>query len=324
MPACAPVAATGSFPAACTTTYAIPAPRGSSGLSTDARPPKRDRTTEDRVVGAVWEELEGILVEQFRVPSDRPRYLDALIVEGPERVTLRGDRLPVLSDRRVWAVEAKAGAIDMGVLGQALFGAELARQVLPGVEVIPLAAAPLPPAEPLRQLLEHYQPAGLQWRAYPTSRRAGKAQRSSGEPNPPGLRTVMLDRYAAATGGTLVRVGRRRTRRDFASVTVAGAHGSLRPLGLSGLLLHARPPALALADEATLEISPDEPVDLIHTCTDLYRTQMGKALFSTELARRSMGLRHATGIALFLRDNIALRGLLTTYPHVRAVAGTNS
>jgi hypothetical protein len=110
------------------------------------------------------------------------------------------------------------------------------------------------------------------------------------EPNPPGLRMVMLDRYAAVTGGTLVRVGQRRTGRDFASITVAGTPGSLNPLGVSGLLLRARPPALVLADEATLEISHDEP-DLIHTCTDLYRTQMARALFSTELARRTMGLR---------------------------------
>jgi hypothetical protein len=46
---------------------------------------------------------------------------------------------------------------------------------------------------------------------------------------------------------------------------------------------------------------------------------MGKALFSTELARRTLGLQNATGIALFRRDNAALRALLNVYPQVRAV-----
>jgi len=104
---------------------------GSSTLTTNAHPNKRDRITEDRVVGAVWDELGGLLVEQFRVPSDRSRYPDALIVESPGRAILGPDELPDIGSSRVWAVEVKSGAVDMGVLGQALFGAELAQLVMP-------------------------------------------------------------------------------------------------------------------------------------------------------------------------------------------------
>jgi hypothetical protein len=292
---------------------------GSSPLTSGAHRLKRDRTTEDRVVGAVWEELGGVLVEQFRVPSDRPRYLDALIVEAPDRAILSPNELPDIGGSRVWAVEVKSGAVDMGVLGQALFGAELARIVMPEAEVLPLAAAPDPPTESLRRVLDHFRPRGLEWRAYPRVRREGKPQRSSGEPNPPDLPAQMLDWYAARAGGMLVRVGARRTRRDFCSVTVKGTGESLSPLGLSGLLLTDRPSAVVLSDDAVVEVSSGERVELIHTCTDLYRTQMGKALFSTEVARQIYGLQNALGIALFRRDNRALRALFGAYPQVRAV-----
>jgi hypothetical protein len=90
-------------------------------------------------------------------------------------------------------------------------------------------------------------------------------------------------------------------------------------LGLSALLLPDRASAVALSREAVLEVLPGERVELIHTCTDLYRTQMGKALFSTQLARQILGLRNATGVALFRRDNAALRALLSVYPQVSAV-----
>jgi hypothetical protein len=259
---------------------------------------KRNRTTEDRVVGAVWEELGGLLVEQFRVESDRPRYLDALIVESPDRAILSSKELPEIGSWRVWAVEVKSGAVDMGVLGQALFGAELAKLVMPEADVLPLAAAPNPPTEPLRGVLDLFRPRGLEWRAYPSLRREGKPQRSSGEPNPPGLRTEMLDWYGFRAGGMLVRVGARRTRRDFSLVTVEGSGQSLSALSLSGLLLADRPSAVVLSDEAVVEVAPSERVELIHTCTDLYRTQMGKALFSAELARQILGLQNATSVAL--------------------------
>jgi hypothetical protein len=85
------------------------------------------------------------------------------------------------------------------------------------------------------------------------------------------------------------------------------------------LLLVDRPSAVVLANEAVLSVAPGERVQLIHTCTDLYRTQMGKALFSAELARRILGLQNATGVALFRRDNARLRALLSAYPQVRAV-----
>jgi hypothetical protein len=129
----------------------------------------------------------------------------------------------------------------------------------------------------------------------------------------------MLDWYAARAGGMLVRVGARRTRRDFSSVTVQATGESLSPLGLSGLLLADRPSAVVLSNEAVVEVAPSERVELIHTCADLYRTQMGKVLFSAELARQILGLQNATGVALFRRDNAALRAQLSVYPRVRAV-----
>ena len=152
----------------------------------------------------------GLLVEQFRVPSDRPRYLDALIVESPDRAILSPDELPDLVSSRVWAVEVKSGAVDMGVLGQALFGAQLAQLVMPDAEVVPLAAAPDPPAESLQRVLGRF-PRRLEWRAYPRVRRERNPQRSLGGPDPPALRTQVLDWYAARAGGMLVRVGARRT-----------------------------------------------------------------------------------------------------------------
>ena len=107
-------------------------------------------------------------------------------------------------------------------------------------------------------------------------RREGNPQRSRGGPDPPALRTQVLDWYAARAGGMLVRVGARRTRRDFSSVTVQATGESLSPLGLSGLLLADRLSAVVLSNEAVVEVAPSERVEVIRTCADLYRTQMGK------------------------------------------------
>ena len=60
-------------------------------------------------------------------------------------------------------------------------------------------------------------------------------------------------------------------------------------------------------------------VELIYTSTDLYRTQIGDALFGAEAAQRLLGLARATGVALYRRDNAIRRELLTEHPHVRAV-----
>ena len=76
---------------------------------------------------------------------------------------------------------------------------------------------------------------------------------------------------------------------------------------------------VVLSGEAVVEVLPGERVELIHTCTDLYRTQMGKALFSAQIAREILGLQHVQGVALFRRDNAALRALLSGYRQVSAV-----
>ena len=79
-------------------------------LSTNAHPTKRDRTTEDRVVGAVWDDLGGLLVEQFRVPGDRPRYLDAWIVESRARAILSRNELLDVGSSRVWPAPTDGAA----------------------------------------------------------------------------------------------------------------------------------------------------------------------------------------------------------------------
>jgi hypothetical protein len=128
------------------------------------------------VVGAVWDELGGLLIEQFRVPSDRPRYLDALIVQAPDRAILNPSELPDVGNGRVWAVEVKSGAVDMGVLGQALFGAELARLVMSEAEVLPIAAAPIRPPSRCSVFLMISAPAV--WNGGPIRRCGGPESRS--------------------------------------------------------------------------------------------------------------------------------------------------
>ena len=219
----------------------------------------------------------------------------------------------------MWAVEVKSGELDMGVLGQALFGAQLLARVVPHAQIHPLAAAPRGPSPLLRALLDEYRPGGLEWRAYPGVARARAKQRSSGEPNPAALRARMLEWYASCAGGLLIRVGPRRLRHDFAGVKVSGSDRELAFLRPSAVLLPDRPPGVMEASHAQMTVDSSERIELIHTSTDLYRTHMGKTLFGAEAARRLLGLEHATGIALYRRDNAILRELLIEQPNVQAV-----
>lgn len=287
--------------------------------STEPGPVKRSATTEDLVVGEVWRELGGLLVEQYRVPSDRPRYLDGLVIAARERELVAPHQAPPLEDAEMWAIEVKSGELDMAVLGQALFGARLLARVVPHATIHPLAAAPRGPSTVLRDLLDEYRPCGLEWRTYPHVARSGAKQRSSGEPNPAALRQTMLDWYAARAGGLLIRVGNRRRRHDFSGVRLPGGDRTLALIRPSGVLLPDRPRAIIEAPDARITLDSSERVELIHTSTDLYRTQMGKALFCAEAAQRLLGLEQATGIALYRRDNAVLRALLAEHPSARAV-----
>jgi hypothetical protein len=133
---------------------------------------------ESRVVRAVWDEVGGELVEEFRaltVPGEgsRRREVDGVIAtDGPRRQHPRGASL-LLNGRDVVVCQAKAGQLDLGVLGQTLFAAELIdRQYQPRhVRLIAAAARPNPL---IGRLLESYQPESefplgrpIEYRTYP-------------------------------------------------------------------------------------------------------------------------------------------------------------
>jgi hypothetical protein len=254
--------------------------------------------TESDVVEAFWDEpgVDGELIHEFRVPSvpgdaSRDREVDGVIIRGrPKRRLPRGTRVP-LADHDVYVVQAKSGRLDFGVLGQALFGTRLIERAHPGVRVTPVAVAIVP--DPLvEELVAELRPEiGMLTRTYPHL----TAGSSSGEPNAPRLREIVLASLAAEARGLLVRVGARRGRRDFARVRAAGGDLQLSVLGAIALHLPDREPELVGAD-VELELDPDERVEIVHSCTDIYMTFLGKAVFTPEFAARRLGLKRARSL----------------------------
>jgi hypothetical protein len=106
---------------------------------------------ESEVIHAVWDEIGGALVEEFVVPTipgqpARARHIDGVFaVDGPRR--WHRARTPLaLRGRDVVVCQAKAGQLDLGVLGQTLFAAELIqREHAPrSVRLIAAAVRPNP------------------------------------------------------------------------------------------------------------------------------------------------------------------------------------
>ena len=87
-------------------------------------------SAESDVIHAVWKEIGGELVEEFVVPTipgqlSRARHIDGVFaVDGPRRWHPAHTPL-ALRGRDIAVCQAKAGQLDLGVLGQTLFAAEL-------------------------------------------------------------------------------------------------------------------------------------------------------------------------------------------------------
>jgi hypothetical protein len=268
---------------------------------------------ESAVVHAVWDELGGELVEEFVVPTvpgdpSRARNIDGVFVAG-ERKWHRAYTPLALRDRDVTICQAKAGVLDFGVLGQTLFGAELIdrhhrpaslRLVAAAVNTNPVIEELITVYRPNRRVIEH--------RTYPHL----PVGKSSGAEAKPALRQVLVETLHRDVGGLLI-FRAKRGPRDFGNVRVGDT--SLRFLEMNAVILPARR-RREIAADAVVEIDPDEPVGLVYTCSDLYMTAMGRAVFAGEYARSHLGLGNARSFLRYGVDNSALRELLAPFEHV--------
>lgn len=275
---------------------------------------------ESDVVEAFWSERDdGELIHEFRVPTvrgdpSRDRELDGVVIGGrPKRRLPRGTRLQ-LAGLNVAVVQAKSGRLDFGVLGQALFGTRLIERAHPGVQATAVAAAILPNPIVEDLVAELAPQLGMETRIYPHL----TPGTSSGEENPPRLREVVFDQLAAERRGLLVRVGGRRGGRDFARVRVAGSDAPLSVLDAVALHLPDREPNVVGAD-VDLELDPTERIEIVHSCSNVYMTFLGKAVFSRELAERGLGLEQARTLAYYATDNPVLREIARDFPHVSLI-----
>jgi hypothetical protein len=141
-------------------------------------------SAESAVVHAVWDEIGGALVEEFVVPTvpgqrSRARQIDGVFaVDGP-RQWLPARTPLALRGRDVAVCQAKAGQLDLGVLGQTLFAAELIqREHTP--RSVRLIAAAVRPNPLIEHLLMSYTPFGrqIEHRTYPNLR-PGRSSRAT-------------------------------------------------------------------------------------------------------------------------------------------------
>lgn len=277
--------------------------------------------TESDVVEAFWDapNVGGELIHEFRVPtivgdSTRDRELDGVIIRGRPKARLpRGTRVP-LAGLDVYVVQAKSGRLDFGVLGQALFGTRLVERAHAGGRVTPVAAAIAP--DPLIEgLVAELRPQmGILTRTYPQL----TPKTSSGEENPPRLRELVLAQLTAERRGLLIRIGARRGRGDFARVRVRGSDMPLSVLNAIGIHLPERDPEVVPAD-IDLVLDAQERVEIVHSCTNVYMTFLGKGVFTPELAMRRLGVADAHTLAYYETDNPVLRELAREFPRLQLI-----
>lgn len=270
---------------------------------------------ESEVIHAVWDEVGGELVEEFVVPTipgdrSRAREIDGVFLTGNDRRWHRARTPLALRGRDIIVCQAKAGELDLGVLGQTLFASELIeRQHAPrGLRSIAAAVTRSPLIE---RLLDSYRPLGrtLEHRTYPDL----PLGKSSGAKTPAALRQLLVSTLHSDLGGLLIASGTRRGIGDFRNVCIGGH--SLRQTQPDAIILPSR-----RQDEinaaAPVEIRADEPLALVYTGTDLYMTTMGRAVFGGEIARRLLGGGDVTSYLRYRTDNSVLRELIEQLPHV--------
>lgn len=271
---------------------------------------------ESVVIRAVWKEVGGELVEEFVVPTIRGDRSRARDVDGVFAVDGSARCLPArtcldLYGRDVVVCQAKAGQLDLGVLGQTLFAAKLIeREHAP--RSLRLIAAAVKPNPLIERLLETYRPFGwrVEHRTYPHL----TAGRSSGAKASPALRHELVSGVHKRAGGLLL-AGARRGRTDFTNVRTAASGEPLRQADPDAIILPARPHGQA-GPASGAEVAVGEPIILVYTCTDLYMTAMGRAVFGGEIARRLLGLANVTSVLRYRTDNALLRELAGQLPHM--------
>ena len=275
----------------------------------------RSRAESD-VIRAVWKEIGGELIEEFVVPTipgDRSRARETngvFAIDGPTQCLPARTPLP-LYGRGVVVCQAKAGQLDLGVLGQTLFAAKLIeREHAP--RSLRLIAAAVKPNPLIEHLLESYMPFGwpVEHRTYPYL----KPGSSSGAKAPPELRQKLVSGFHEKVGGLLL-AGARRGRADFENVRAVTSGEPLSQAEPDAIILPARRHGQA-DPTSVVEVAAGEPVLLVYACTDLYMTPIGRAVFGGEIARQLLGLADVTSVLCYRADNAVLRELAEQLPHM--------
>jgi hypothetical protein len=233
-------------------------------------------SAESDVIHAVWNEIGGELIEEFVVPTipgqlSRARQIDGVFATDGPRQWLPARTPLALRGRDVVVCQAKAGQLDLGILGQTVFAAELIqRQHAP--RSVRLIAAAVQPNPLIERLLKSYTPFGrhIEHRTYPSLRPG----RSSGATAPSAMRQALVSALHSKVGGLLIRPGARRGHADFANVRAAASGEPLRHAAPDAIILPARQDGQAAATIAA-EVAADERVILVYACTDLYMTADG-------------------------------------------------
>lgn len=104
--------------------------------------------------------------------------------------------------------------------------------------------------------------------------------------------------------------------RDFKHVWAATSGYSLRYAEPDAVILPDRSYGVADAAKTSIAVADGEQVKLVYTCTDLYMTAMGRAVFGGEVARKLLGLTNVTSSLRYPTDNLVLRNLIEELPHI--------